>query len=270
MDEQVESISSILSSNFSKGVEPASPAVEPKVEPVATAEPETKAEPESKADKARDEAGRFAKAEAKDPKEEVDGRTVALRAERERRRLLEQRVRELEQPKATEPKVSVFDDEDKGISQRVDERVKPLLATHFNMSVKLAKLSYKDDFDRAETAFAELAEQDPRLYQQLRSAEDPGEFIYTVGTQFAELGPVGGDFLKYREKVTGELKGELGKRDEQIKALQAQLDQVTRSQKELAAVPTSLNSVQSSAAPKAEDADPDDIKQIVRFGNKRA
>jgi uncharacterized coiled-coil protein SlyX len=267
MDEQVESLTSILG----KGVEPASPAVVPQ-EPVKTVEtqPEPVAAPETKAEKPRDESGRFAKPEEKEPEKEVDGRTQALRAERERRRQLEQRIKELEVTKAQEPKVSIFEDEDKGISQRVDDRVKPVMAAHFNMSVKLAKLTYKDEFDRAETAFVELAEQDPRLYQQLRAAEDPGDFIYTVGTQYAELGPVGGDFMKYREKVTGELKGELSKKDEHIKALEAKLQQFEKSQKELAAVPTSLNSVQSSASPKVIDVDAEDIKTLVRFGNKRA
>lgn len=274
--EEVESLSSILSSNLSKGesapapaeAAPAPPAEAPREEPKAEVREEPKVETKAPV---RDESGRFTKAEesaAKPDEQQTDGRTAALRAERQRRQQLEARLKELEGQKPAE-KVSIFEDEEKGISQRVAEATRPLRETNFNMSVKLAKLTYKDDFEKAEVAFFDSAESDPRLYEQLRQSADPGEFIYTVGMQLAELGPVGGNFLKYREKVTSEYNGELAKRDEQIKALTAQVESLTKSQAALESLPRSLNKGNESAPRSTAEADEDDIKSIVRFGNQR-
>lgn len=279
MSVDVESISSILgSSPFTTGdaakAEPAPPAAEVKTEAPVTTEqtPETEAKAETKAP-VRDESGKFAKAEEKPAEtaappakeETADGRNIALKEARERYRRAEAALKELQANEAKAPKVSIFDNEDEGIAQRVAEHARPLKEANFNMSVKLARLTYKDGYEKAEAAFFDSAEADARLYQQLRNAADPGEFIMTIGTQIAELAPVGGDFVKYREKVTGELKGELSKRDEQIKALTAQVEALSKAQKELEAVPRSLNASQSGGTPRSEDADPDDIRNIVRF-----
>lgn len=278
MSVDVESISSILgSSPFTTGdaakAEPAPPAAEAKTEAPVTTEqtPENEAKAEPKAP-VRDESGKFAKAEEKPAEtaapaatESVDGRNIALKEARERYRRAEAALKELQANEAKAPKVSIFDNEDEGIAQRVAEHARPLKEANFNMSVKLARLTYKDGYEKAEAAFFDSAEADPRLYQQLRNAADPGDFIMTIGTQIAELAPVGGDFVKYREKVTGELKGELSKRDEQIKALTAKVEALSKAQKELEAVPRSLNASQSGGTPRSEDADPDDIRNIVRF-----
>jgi hypothetical protein len=270
--DQVESLSSIISGKGESAPvtteAPASPAVAPETK--ETTAPETKAQ-------TRDETGKFAKAaeptpETKEPaaaaptKDDTDGRTVALRAERERRRQLEAKLRELEQQRSQpEAKVSIFDDEDKGISTRVAEHLRPLRETNFNMSMKLARLTYKDDFDKAEQAFFDSAEGDPRLYDQLRGSPDPGEFIYTIGTQIAELGPVGGNFAKYREQITAQNKAELAKRDEQIAALTAKLESLEKSQQALEQIPRSLNKGSESAPRSVAEADPTDLKSLVRF-----
>jgi hypothetical protein len=78
------------------------------------------------------------------------------------------------------------------------------------------------------------------------------------------LGDVGGDIMKYRDKVTAESKLEIAKRDEQITLLTARLAALEKTQTELAAVPRSLNNLNSSA-PKSTDTDPDDLKSLVRF-----
>jgi hypothetical protein len=268
--EESESLSDIIQSPFVKGesapvrteAPPASPAVETKAESSEIKAEAKTEEPETKAP-TRDESGRFAKTE--EPKDETDGRTVALRAERERRRQLEARLKELESAKPAE-KVSIFEDEEKGIAQRVAEHSRPLREANFNMSVKLARLTYKDEFEKAETAFFDSAEQDPRLYEQLRASADPGEFIFTVGTQISELGPVGGNFMKYREKVTGDLKGELTKRDEMIAALKAENERLKKGQAELASIPSSLNKGNEAAPKSTAEADDDDLKSITRFG----
>jgi hypothetical protein len=269
MDEN-ESLSSILSSPFSKGeaapaapaqaVETAPPAVEPKVETVT--QTEAKVEPETK----RDESGRFTKAEKPEEKQEPNGLKVAIKQARERARIAEARLAEIAAKETPAQKVSIFENEDEGIAQRIAESTKPFREANFNMSVKLARLTYKEGYEAAEAAFFDFAEQDQRLYQQLRTAADPGEFIFTVGTQMAELAPVGGDFLKYREKVTGELKGELSKRDEQLKAQSEQIEAMKKQLAALESIPRSLNKGNDSAPRSTAEAD-DDIKSLVRFGN---
>lgn len=257
MDE-VESLSSILGdSPFSPGVkDPAPPADEPKEETETETKAETKDEPKDEPTEPKEDP-------KEEPKPESDGRNAALKAARERYRTAEARLKELEAKQGE--KVSIFEDEDKGIAQRVAEQSRPLREATFNMSVKLARLTYKDEYEKAEAAFFESAEADPRLYEQLRAASDPGEFIFTIGTQISELGPVGGDFMKYRQKVTGELQAQLQQKDEQLKALNARLEALEKAQKELDEVPRSLNADKSAPGPKVEEADEEDISKIVRF-----
>lgn len=268
--EETESLSSILASTFSKGestpapaeTAPAPPAEAPKVEPEVKAEAPT--EP---VQKTRDESGRFTKSEPEEKSDkERSGLSVAIKEARERARRAEARLAEIQAKEVPAQKVSIFDNEDEGIAQRIAESTRPLRETNFNMSVKLARLTYKEGYEAAEAAFFDSAEQDPRLYQQLRNAADPGEFIFTVGTQIAELAPVGGDFMKYREKVQGELKGELSKRDEQIKVLSEQIEALKKSQAALESIPRSLNKGNESAPRSTAEADDDDLKSIVRFG----
>ncbi len=265
-----ESVSSIL----------ASPLDGPQVKGETSAPPaeptEAKVETETKAEKARDEGGRF-KATESEPKETsaiveqkdddksvAQGINAALLAERTRRRELEAKLREFQsQPPKPAEKVSIFEDEDKALDQRISTHLRPLREQNFNLSVELARSKHGDEYVTAEAAFFEAAEADPRLYDQLRAVANPGEHILAIGTQLAELGPVGGDFRKWREKATADLKGELSKRDEQIKALTAQVESLTKSQKQLESIPRSLNRGSESLA--TTSVDPPDINEIVRF-----
>ncbi len=125
------------------------------------------------------------------------------------------------------------------------------------MSVELARGRYQD-FDEAAEAFAKAAENDPRLWQSMRTASNPANYIYTVGAQIRELSDVGGDFVKYREKLTGEYKT-------RIAALEAENAALKQGKTDLESVPRSLNSKGSGAQPREADSDPEDIKNIVRF-----
>lgn len=259
MDE-MESLSSILGeSPFTKGeaapvADPAPPAAEVKEEtPV-----ETKAEP------ARDEAGRFAP-KAEQPAEEKPSLTkadvAAIIDERRKRQDLERKLAQYEQqPK---PKTDIFENPDVAISERLQERLSPLEETVFQLRLELAKTKMPD-FDDAALAFFQVAQNDPVLRHQADTAPDQFQFIYREGKRLKELGDVGGDIMKYREKVTAQERAEIGKRDEQIKTLTAEIEALKKSHAELAAVPRSLNQVTTSS-PKTTDADPEDINQIVRF-----
>lgn len=243
-----ESLSSILSNSApDTGAQPTPPVVESKPEPKEVKPEPVKAEaPEPVAEKPRDETGKFTK------KAEPMVPLSALLAERAKGR------REPEVPKT---KTSVFEDEDKGISERLDEHTAPLRQALFRMSVKLAQREH-EDFDTVADTFREAAERDPRLWQSMREADEPASYIYTVGSQIRELADVGGDFVKYREKIQGELKAE-------NESLKAQLAAATAAKTDLDSVPRSLNSKGSGAQPTLADTDPEDLKSIVRFGNKR-
>lgn len=243
---------------------------EPKAEtkPEAKAEPEKKAEPEAKAEtkpddkadkpesKERDEHGRFTKTV---PQE-------ALHAERRKRQELEARLEAQTQQK---PKTSVFEDEDKAISERVDAALSPYKERFFKLSIKAARnVTGRDDFDAIMDSFADAAENDPRLSAQLRESDDPGEFLYTVGKQIRELADSGGDIVKYGEKKTAAVKAALDTANARIKALEAEVEKLKTAKQDLDEVPTSLNEKSSGPAPKSGEEDPEDLKAIVRFGNQ--
>lgn len=194
------------------------------------------------------------------------GTVAALIDERRKRQEAEARLRELES-KAPAKAPSVFEDEDKAITHRVGAETRPLREALFNQSVKIARLTYKEGFESAQEAFAQAAEKDERLITALRNSEDPGEFIYTTGLQLRELGEVGGDFVKYREKLTGDLKTQLSERDARIKALETELAAAKEAQ--LSAVPKSLNT-RSSSPKSGEIEDDEPIEAIARFNNRKS
>jgi hypothetical protein len=267
MADEDESLSDILSSAEPKG-ETAAP-------PAAT-------------EQASDNAGKFAKVEepAKDspkaegePAKAVDPRpedkpaekpridVAALIDERRRRQAAEARVKELEGQKP-EKAPSVFEDEDKAIGHRVDSGTRSLRESLFNQSVKIAQLVHKEDYEEVSKAFLDASDKDERLIEALRRAEDPGEFIYTTGLQLKEMGDVGGDFVKYREKLTGDLRTQLTERDAKIATLEKQIADLAAAQAELSTLPKSLNT--RSAAPKAGEVEPDeDISSIARFNQRK-
>lgn len=272
MSVEAESIQSILGeSPFVTGETAAPPAVETKTE-APVEQVETKQEPEAKADRSRDENGRFAKTEEKPAaapekpaKQQMSSADVAaIIDERRKRQALESQLAELQRAQARPiEKPSVFDNEDAAIRARMEEHSAPVREAIYKLSVKSARAIYKD-FDEAAQAFAEASDRDPRLIAGLRSSDDPGEFIYTMGIHVRELADVGGDLMKYRDKVTAASQSKLDEQAKQIAALTAEIDTLKKSQAELAAVPRSLNALPSAAA-KVSDSDADDISNIVRF-----
>lgn len=280
-----ESLSDILKNPAA----PADPVTDVKTAPKGEAAPSAATEDKTPA---RDDSGKFAKTDTKTepkadekvvdkapdkaaektpdkPAKEPRADVAAIIDERRKRQAAEQRVRELE-TKTPEKKASVFEDEDRAINQRVEEASRPLRESLYKQSVKIARLTYKDAYGEAEQAFIEAAEKDERLITALRNADDPGEYIYSTGIQIRELSDVGGDFLKYREKITSGLTYELTKRDGRINALEAELATMKKTQSDLDALPKSLNNRATGVTPtpQAGEGDDESIKSIVRFGKQ--
>lgn len=275
MSDEQESLSSIAS--FGAKTQPATEAKGEAAKPAEAAPPAAKeseppAEKAEKSDRTRDESGRFAKVEDKPadkPQEKPRADVAAIIDERRKRQEAERRLQDLlskqEKPAA---KPSVFDNEDAAISARVDEGTRSMREAIYKLSVKTARTLYKD-FGEAETAFMEASQRDERLLDGLRASDDPGEYIYTMGIHVRELADVGGDLMKYRDKVTS---GEKARADElatQLAAMKAELDAMKKAQADLENVPRSLNNTSSGPSPKAGEADDDDIRTIARFNQRR-
>lgn len=266
MSVEMESLSSILGDSFGKGeaakAEPAPPAVEPKAEAPVVTEPEKAAVVEPKVEANRDESGRFApKVEAKPDKAPLQPADVAaIIDERRKRQALE---REIAQLRGNQPKPDIWENPEAFVNSRLQEFVDPLRSEMLNLQVENARLK-NPDFDESMMAFLQAAQNDANLSALADSSPNPLQFIYREGKRLKELGPYDGDLGKRDEAKFGELKSEISKRDQQILAMQAQLDQLTKAQQELDAVPRSLNKI-SGSSPKLADADPDDLSKIVRF-----
>lgn len=259
-----ESLSEILSgSSPSPTPEPAKaePAADVKSEP-AKAEPEAAPsaakEPEAKAEAQRDDKGRFAPKDKAEPKPEPMVPLSALLAERAKRREPEGQAK---------PKTSVLENEDLAFKERVSAETEPLRATVFEMSLEFARSRY-DDYDEVAKAFADAANNDPRLWEQYQNARNPAMYVYQVGQQIKELAPFGGNLLKYREHVKSSASTELTKANERLAVLEAELASLKKSKADLEAVPRSLNSTGSGTQPSLADADPTDLTKLVRFGSK--
>jgi hypothetical protein len=264
---ETESLSDVLGeSPFNRA------PVQPEVVKTEAAPPAVSEKPAEVIEKQpRAEDGKFAsaKVEEKPVEKSVEkprADVAAIIDERRKRQDAERRLAEALQSKPAE-KTSVFTDEDKAISERVSEGTRPLRDLLFKQSVKLARITYKDGYAEAEQAFADAAEKDERLFEGLRNSDDPGEYIYSVGLQIKELADVGGDFAKYREKVTAVTRGELDALKAQFDVLKAENEALKASQSELDSVPRSLNTASSSPSPKASETDDEPISKIVRFGN---
>lgn len=286
MSDEQESLSEIVGNRFGGAKAEAKPTGEKSLivegntitgteaaPPAAAKEGPTVEKTEVKSERARDESGKFTKAEekpAEKPVEKPRPDVAAIIDERRKRQDAERRYAELlaQTQKPSGEKPSVFENEDEAISSRVTEGTRGIRESLYKMSVKTARAIYKD-FGEAEQAFSEAMERDPRLIAGLQQSDDPGEFIYTMGIHVRELADVGGDLMKYREKVTASSQSKIDEQAKQIAALTAEVESLKKAQTDLEGVPRSLNSTSSGPSPKPGAEDDEDIKSIARFGNSK-
>lgn len=237
--------------------------VETKPEPAASsAAQETKPEPkaDAKAEKPedkgesrdRDDKGRFVKTV---PHE-------ALHAERTKRQALEQELQQLRSQQPPQKPTSVLEDEDKAFTERLSKATQPLMERFFKLSVKTARQG-REDYEEVAAAFQEAAGNDPKLWEQFRASDDPGEYVYSVGKQIKELGDVGGDILKYGEKKRSEGAAEADALKARIKALEAEIAKSKESAERQDKIPQSLNGEQSATTRSGNFSGPTPLKSIL-------
>ncbi len=259
MGDQAESLDSI----FSNAEAPAEPVEQPRDEGGKFAE-----EPKH-VEAAPIEAAKPAEVSQVEPaaptKEPVRPEVAAIIDERRKRQSLERELQELKAK--AEPKPDFWENPEQATAATVRQFIDPMRSENFELRMQIAELKYPD-FGEAVKAFLEVAQNDPTLTYQIDHAPNPIDFAYREGKRLKELAPYGGDFTKYREAVTGQLKGEISTRDERIKALEAQLAEAQKSKTDLEAIPRSLNKGTEAAPRSKAEADDDDIGSIVRFNRK--
>jgi len=228
----------------------------PETEAIAAepAEPSSAKEPDPKAEKPADEPK---------PQEPKISRTVpqeALHAERERRREVEAQLAELQK----KPRTSVLEDEDKAFSERLSEATRPFVQRLFNMSVAAAKrVPGREDYQDVYEFMNEEVQKHPELMRDIDAAEDPGEFIYSLGKTRKELAAVGGDITKLREQATASVQKELTAAKERIRALEAEVAAKKESEEKRSKIPSSTNTEQSGSPKDEVFAGPRSLKSVL-------
>jgi hypothetical protein len=262
----VDDINSIV--RFSSGSSNAAPTEQPAPEaPKGDTADKADAAPPAAERTERDEAGRFKskadevenqvkeekapdKVPAK-PEEKPTGQLAALMAERAKRQELERKLAALEKG-GTEPH-DFFTDPDKAVKELVAQQVAPIRQKFFERSLRDAEKEH-DDFDAAAENFSRLLDQHPALRERWLAEDDPGEFVYLVGSNTPE----------FRAARESKYRDEMSAKDAKIAALEAEIASVKNAQKAREEVPESLNRQPSGAVPR-RDGDSEDINQIVRF-----
>lgn len=275
------------------GAEPSLASILSEAEPttIANAEPEparaaapvvttAKAEP-AKAEPARGPDGKFAaKPEATAtteaptteksetaPQSERPDWVNGLIAERRKRQAAERAVAQPSTEQGQPAKPDFFENPERAVDERVSERSAELDGKFFKLSLKAARATHAD-YDEAGRAFTEAAQRDPRLVELLRADEDPGELIYSIGTQIRELSDVNGDIVRYREKVTAEARAQLGEKDTRIKTLEQEVDGLKKQLSDLSTVGRSLNTTTSARPAAVHETDDEPLSALTRFNKK--
>ncbi len=201
-----------------------------------------KGEAESdKPKQSRDEQGRFTKTD-----EEIKALRTAMQEERRKRQDLEARI--AKQAESATPKKDFFEDPEGALNERDAKLRAESDERFFKLCERSAKARHAD-YDEVVSRFFEDAKDDPALahqvYSQVRSADDPAQFLYNAAKIRSELKSVGGDLAKYREGVESPLKAQIAERDAKIKELETQLANLGK-------LSPSLNAEQSSTRAQVE------------------
>lgn len=253
-----------------KGTEPAK-VPEPVKTEAKSEPPPAKTEEPAKAERPRGDDGKFKSKEepAKEATKPEEEPQKTAKPDWVNGLIAERRKRQAAEAAAAKPpaKTDFFENAEKAFDERIGEREAKWNERFFKLSLKAAQGS-RTDYDDVATAFADAAERDPRLIDAMRADDDPGEFIYVVGKQIRELGDVGGDIGKYRDKVRGEFSTQLSDKDKRIAALEAEVEKSKKDYEALSTVRGSLNT-RTSGRTSVAGTDDDDLKSIVRFGNAK-
>lgn len=225
--------------------EPAAAAEEP-------AKPEAKAAPE-----------KAPEAPAAPPKQDLTEKERAFLAtaqeERRKRQELERRLAEMAAAKPKEPEKTFWDDPEAALRRQQEEVQKAVVGTKLQTSEVIARSRYKD-FDEKMGTFAELAQENPVIVQQMLAAPDPADFAYRAAASHKMLKDAGG-IEQLLEKARAEAAAETRAK------LEAELkEREERLRKEREALPPTLSQARGTAVHKPVWGGPTGLDDILKGG----
>lgn len=180
-----------------------------------TDEAETEEEPE---EKPKSEAKKDSTPEPKED-EESDWRYQAYKDEKRKRQELENRLKELEQPKEQEKAPDVFDDQD-GYTSYLTKQVHQQVS---NVKADLSQYYAEREFGKEVVAeklerFKQMAADDPRLSQQVLNSVSPYHEmvdIVTKAEKYEQLQDVDSMEAKLRSEIEEKVRKELKEKYEE-------------------------------------------------------
>ena len=186
--------------------------------------------PEVKAEDSTPESESKEPTEEKKPEQEEESWTkAAVIDERRKRQELERKLEEYESRKPEQKRPDVFEDADgafKYTEEQINQRIQ---GVQMSLSVEMMR-TVKEDYDEMETAFIELAKDNPALVQEMNKSPNPARFAYETAKkhqQWQEVQNVDTYKAKLREEMRAELEKELGekqaKQDRKREAIQPTL-----------------------------------------------
>ena len=209
-----------------------SPAEKPVTVPAVEAQPETVVEPpkqEETGEKPPEAAPPAAQREAE------QGRHVPVRAledERRKRQELERLVADLQRqvqqpqqrPQAPQAPVQPPDpwtDPEGALRFQQQQFENQVYETRVTLS-RSVLMAQKPDFEDSEKVFFEAADQNPGLYQQLRTHPMPAQFVYDMGRKIKMQREIGDDPEAYKARLREELMAEIQSQQAPQQAPQSQ------------------------------------------------
>lgn len=212
--EQSETLEDVLSGK--EVVEPQTEEVEVEAQEPETDEPVAEPESDTAVEETADEPTGDVEPETEPPSVETTKEVplAAMLDERDKRKALQAELDRMkaEQEKATEDKVDFWENPEAAINSVKEglrgEFQQQLVAGRLELSMQIAK-TYHDDYDTQLESFKTAAQENPALVDQALQSDHPGEYIYSVGKQFADLDSMGGDLNAMRETIRNEERAKL-------------------------------------------------------------
>jgi len=177
---------------------------------------EAKKEPDLEPEVKKEEPKTAKKEETADElMQKITGLNQALAEERERKRVYQQRVYDLEKSPGNENQNkdennNGFDwkDPNKTIDSVKSELNQEMNTKFLNMSQAQAELRH-EDFKEKYDVFKSLATSNPSLVNTMMAQPDPAEWVYQQATSHMAMQEIGNDPGAYREKLKAEILAEL-------------------------------------------------------------
>jgi hypothetical protein len=185
-------------------------------------------------------------------KKEAAAYNKAMREEREKRQNAEARLREIQTPKTpTDP----WADLPGAFSQQQQSLREEMFVERCNLTEEMARTRHTD-FDEVREVFVAAAQENPTLFQQLRSERNPAEFAYREGLRIKKLQSFNGDFSAYEKDIETKVEAKL----------RAEFE--AKYEKQTPVVPTSLNSDSSPSVATEVYAGPQPLNKILRNASR--